>query len=300
MGVEDNFQSWLSGVPYELAFWNNLYRWDRTFDGVLNCWSRLGKEIQLEGMDARQFLSAHDNPVVLDVGCGMTFANGDMLRTAQGLKKLNVRYIDPLAVFYREIKHRHHRDVPDVEFGMMENLTATVEPNTATLVIIQNALDHSAHPLQGVLSALDALHVGGCLYLHHHPNEAETEHYKGFHKFNICLNDRNQFVIWNKEERIIVDDVIAPFATIESHTLDNGYIVSLLRKTAPLNPPLPKPSAECLEVMQMLSGQRPMGRSFSATLKFKLRYGWYNAIQFFVQALSYEDRMRLRRLLYRS
>ena len=297
METHSAYKSWMDGIPYELAFWNNIYRWDSTFEG-LRRWSRLGRELELEGMDVQQYLADYEHPIVLDVGCGMSFAKGSLRRTPDGLQPLDIRYIDPLAPFYNAIRRRHHRDMPDVEFGMMEHLAAVVAPGTVHLVIIQNALDHSADPLRGILSALDVLAVGGCLYLNHHPDEAETEHYKGFHKFNICTDEQRRCIIWNKDGRTVVDDIVAPFATIETQTLSNGFVVSLLRKTAPLPSDIAASMATSGALATMLMEQMADSFSLGSVCRRKLSYWWYNAIQFFVQALPPQTRKRLRRLVY--
>lgn len=293
------FRQWVKGIPYELAFWNNTYRWKGAFEGLMN-WSRLGKSLQLEGVDVESMLASVDHPVVLDVGCGMSYAKGDRITVAGVEKMLEVHYIDPLADYYNDIKRRHRRDVPDIQFGMMEYLTAAVEPRTADLVIIHNALDHSAHPMKGVFSALAALKTGGCLYLNHHPNEAETEHYKGFHQYNICLDERGRCLIWNKDERFVLDEVLAPFATIENQTLENGFVVSVIRKTAEPVDNAFSPLADNRELAHLLFEQVRHGGGLWHAFSMKMRYWWYNSIQFFVQALPYEKRMQLRKLIYRK
>ena len=294
------FQQWMTGIPYELAFWNNMYRWDRTFEGV-QAWSRLGKELELEGMDAQAFLSAFDAPVVLDVGCGLSYAKGDHLRTSEGLVPIDVRYVDPLAHFYNQIKQRHHREMPDIQFGMMEYLTAVADPGTVALVIIHNALDHSANPMKGILSALKVLKTGGCLYLNHHPDEAEAERYKGFHKFNICTDEHNRCIIWNKDERIVVDDVVAPFAEVSTHTLDeNGFVVTIITKTKDVDDEAVGLQTDNREQTRLLASLIDECMNLRTSFGMRMKYWWYNTIQFFVQSLSHENRMKLRKIVYRK
>ena len=299
MKQAEAFQQWVEGIPYEVAFWNNRYRWDSTFEGVVN-WSRRGKPLELEGWDAQQFLSTFEAPIVLDVGCGLTYAKGDQLITPEGLRQLDVRYIDPLASYYNEIIQRHHREMPPVQFGMMEYLTAAVAPGSAALVIIHNALDHSADPMKGILSALCVLSVGGCLYLNHHPNEAEAEHYKGFHQFNICADEKRHCIIWNKNQRFVVDDIIAPFASISTQILENGFVVSIITKTGEVSKDLLDPCKDNQELSQLLMMQTRNSFNPGYALRLKMKYWWYNTIHFFVQSLSSENRLRLRRMIYRK
>lgn len=48
-------QKWLNGISYEVAFWNNVYRWSHTFKGMME-WSNYDSVIQLEGFDANEYL----------------------------------------------------------------------------------------------------------------------------------------------------------------------------------------------------------------------------------------------------
>lgn len=72
-------QKWLEGISYEVAFWNNVYRWPHTFQGMMG-WAHYGSAICLEGFDANHFLLADDHPRVYDVGSGMSYAVGDHLK----------------------------------------------------------------------------------------------------------------------------------------------------------------------------------------------------------------------------
>lgn len=281
---DPDFNQWLSGIPYELAFWNNVFRWPSTFGGMMR-WSKYGKDIQLDGMDVASFLKDCENPTILDIGCGLSFANGNILCG----KHLDVHYIDPLADFYNEIKRRHNRDLPDIEFGMMEHVSSSWDGPDADLCIICNALDHSSSPLKGIVEVLKVLKIGGCLYLNHHPNEAEAEDYKGFHKFNICTDDQQHLIIWNKKERIVVDDVLAKYASIETKTLDNGFVVSIITKNANMPSDEEEYSSDYLRSLILGSSKR---------ISFKVKYHWFNFIQFFVQSLSWENRQKLKRLIH--
>lgn len=296
--LDSNIRAWVEGIPYELAFCNNVCRWTATFNSMMQ-WSKYGKPIQLAGFDANAFLLSRNHPVVLDVGCGMSFANGDRLVTPEGEVPLEVHYIDPLAHYYNKIKAHHHRQIPDVEYGMMECLSGNYGRESASLVLICNALDHSANPMKGILEAMDVLETGGCLYLNHHPNEAEAEHYKGFHKFNICIDEQERLVIWNKEKRIIVNELLEGFADITTQTLDNGFVVAVIRKTAQVPDEKLNHRGDKGELTIALSSQIEMTMRPWNALRLSLKYLWFNAIQFFVQALSWEGKQRLRRLVYR-
>lgn len=286
---DSDYRQWLSGIPYEIAFWNNVFRWDSTFNGMMG-WSKFGRNIQLDGMDVTTLLNDCENPTILDIGCGLSFANGDNFTSTNGEEKhLDLHYIDPLADYYNVIKRRHNRNLPDIEFGMMEHISTTWKGPKASLCIICNALDHSSSPMQGIMEALKVLKVGGCLYLNHHPNEAEAEHYKGFHKFNICTDEQKRLIIWNKKDRIVVDDVLSEYASISTQTLENGFVVAVITKKAEI--------PEKAEQVYSSEELRAMIMEPSKSFGFKLKYSWYNFIQFFVQALSWENKQKLKKLL---
>ena len=39
-------EKWLDGIAYEIAFWNNVYRWPHTFKGMMG-WAHYGSIINL-------------------------------------------------------------------------------------------------------------------------------------------------------------------------------------------------------------------------------------------------------------
>lgn len=157
---------WLFGIPYEIAFWDAGFRNAQTRKSLF-AFSHYGQSIQLTGFDVEKFLLQQTNPTevkILDVGCGMTYYPGDKLYVDGEEKQINIHYIDPLAHYYNKILEKYKINRPNIEFGMMEYLSAFYPKHDVTLIIIQNALDHSADPVKGILEALQALQVNGILY----------------------------------------------------------------------------------------------------------------------------------------
>lgn len=112
---------------------------------------------------------------------------------------------------------------------MSEYLSAFIQNHDASLITIQNALDHSSAPVKGIIESLVSLREGGILYLNHHPNEAEMEKYKGFHQYNV--DERNgKLYIWNKAHHINVTELLDSFASVETKRMDNGHIIAIIRK----------------------------------------------------------------------
>lgn len=294
----NSFGQWIEGIPYELAFWNNVYRWKGTYDGLFK-WSHYGSAIDLEGFDANSFLSKYDHPTVLDVGCGMSYATGNFINTSMGLMPLDIHYVDPLANYFNKIANKHKRDLPKIEYGMMEYLSAFYPKNSAQLIIIQNALDHSSNPLKGIIESLKVLPIGGKLYLNHHPNEAEMEHYKGFHQFNVDIKD-DKLIIWNKTSKIVVNNLLDGMAALKSFHYDNGHIISIITKIGEVRNDLYDYNIDrrilCNNIDDIVASQF----SIRKMLLYKLNYLKFNLIQFCVQALPWNIKMGLKKLIHQA
>ena len=294
--MEHSIDKWLKGIAYEVAFWNNVYRWNHGFRALME-WSNYSSVIELELFDANLFLNETARPQVLDVGCGMSYATGNYIRRNNHLEPLDIYYIDPLAWYFNDILKRYHRDMPPITFGMMEYLSAFYPNHKTDLVIIQNALDHSSNPVRGIIEALDTLRNHGILYLNHHPNEAEVEHYKGFHQYNIT-EEEGQFIIWNKNEHININELLQDFASVETRrNPETGHIIAIIRKTAEVPDRLCNKSKDISELCESIVRNNHRSQKLSYALSYKCHYGLFNTIQFFAQMLTYEQRMKIKRII---
>ncbi len=290
---------WLGGISYEIAFWNNVYRWPHTFKGMMG-WANYGSKIELEGFDANEFLQKFDEPHVYDVGCGMSYAIGDKLERDGHLIPLDVHYVDPLAIHFNDILRRHKKDLPLIEFGMAEYLSAFIPNSDASLITIQNALDHSSMPIKGIVEALVSLRMGGVLYLNHHPNEAETEKYKGFHQYNVDERDGN-LIIWNKQERINVNELLQDYASVATQTMPNGHIVAVITKSSNSLPPhlliYVDDKKDKGELCQVLLQFQHDNTSLSGSIRESIHFDVLNAVQCCAQMLPWGLKMKLKRLI---
>ena len=291
---DSDIGKWIEGIPYEVAFWNNVYRWKRPFNGLMN-WSHYGNFVELESFDALQFLENQEDPKVLDVGAGMSYATGNFFKKNGKKTPLDIHYVDPLAPFFNKILKKYKKNLPFVDYGMMEYLSAFYPNHDVDLVIIQNALDHSSNPMKGIFEAVDTLRLGGKLYLNHHPNEAETEHYKGFHQFNI-FNENGKLIIWNKSERFDVAELLSGFATVETSEAASGHVIAVISKTSEVPVNLVGDDGNGLLTEEKLE-QTLKCLPFSKRLKMKYLYWKYNAIQFIIQGMTWDLRMRIKRLI---
>lgn len=245
--LKESTKRWIKGIPYEVAFWRSYYG-NRRSRTELFSWSLYNKECELDDFDVAAFIGTlGDDPVILDVGCALSYAFGN--RFNGELKP--VTYVDPLAPFYNRILDRYHIDRPRIRFGMVENLSSNFEENTVDFIHIRNALDHCADPLEGILQALCCLKTGGILYLNHFRNEAVNEGYRGFHQFNVDEHDGHT-ILWNRDTRVDVTETIAPFAKTTTTVAANGRIVSVITKTAPVPKNAADPRQTGLRTANML------------------------------------------------
>ena len=291
-------QKWLDGISYEIAFWKNVYRWSHTFRGMM-VWANYGSKIELEGFDANSFLLGFEQPKVYDVGCGMSYATGDKIEKDSKLVPLDIHYVDPLAFHFNRILRKSKRDLPQIEFGMAEYLSAFIPSQDASLIIIQNALDHSSAPVKGIIESLLSLHEGGVLYLNHHPNEAEMEKYKGFHQYNVDEQE-GQLVIWNKQGSINITQLLDGFASVETKRMDNGHIVAVITKVSQ-DKQLPVPLRAYVddrkdkgELCQILLQFQYNNTSLLRGVKNSISYRIFDTIQFFAQMLPWSLKMKVK------
>ena len=289
---------WLLGIPYEVAFWKSTYGNKKVLESTL-AFSHYGRELSLDGFDATSFLLKQQNPgdvKILDIGAGMSFMPGEFIIDRKGEKQpLNIHYIDPLADYYNQIAQHCHVDVPKVEFGMMEYLSAFYPEHDVTLAIIQNALDHSANPVKGVLEALNALKKGGILYLNHHPNEAEYEQYRGFHQFNICI-ENGELIIWNRESRYNINEIVKEYARVETKTCENNP-VAIITKTADIPMTILNRDHDVRTLSTALLALTQEMNDPAKMRSYHRRYRYYMLAQRFSKMFSWQTRQKIKTLI---
>lgn len=261
-------QGWISGIPYEIAFWKSYYGREKSFHQLMG-WSQLDKECELDCFDAVAFISfIGPDARIADVGCALSYAFGNFFNG----ERREVVYLDPLAGFYNRILRESSRDnLPPITFGMGETLTRHLPPESQHLIHIRNSLDHGALPMLTIWQALAVLHSDGVLYLNHKPNEAAHEGYRGFHQFNIDAQD-GSLIIWNLEERIDVGKELAEVADVETHVTPEGRIVAIIRrkKEAPIPVGIDRLADRFSELMQqeIMLASHSLGKSLAYQAKY--------------------------------
>ncbi|MCD7713581.1 MAG: hypothetical protein LUI08_01420 [Prevotella sp.] len=152
--------------------------------------------------------------------------------------------------------------------------------------------------MKSIVESLAVLKKGGVLYLNHHVNEAETEKYKGFHKYNICEENGN-LIIWNKACSHNAGEEIADFATFESveRNPETGHVTAVIRKTNDVPARLLSDKNDKRELCEMLIKMTRQDLCGNAMLKRKAAFWTYNAVQFLAQSLPWEVKMKLKQFI---
>ena len=288
---------WLFGIPYEVAFWEASYRNKQARESLM-AFSHYGQTLQLPGFDAQAFFAKQKDlsqALILDVGAGMTYLPGNKAVIDGQNVTLNVHYVDPLATYYNRILKKYQIDRPQVEFAMMEYLSACYPKHDVTLVMIQNALDHSANPVKGVLEAIDALKQGGVLYLNHHPNEAEYENYRGFHQFNITVENQ-QLIIWNKTERYNINELLRGIAQVETSIMDNNP-VAVITKQADVPESMIDRRADIQRLSKALIDYSIEVNSPTRMIGYHCRLFFYRMAQWMSKLFSFRTRQRIKKII---
>lgn len=265
--IDTNFNKWLQGIPYEVAFWQSYYGNKRRRKDLFE-WSMFNKPCLLDDFDIENYIKncKSPNPRLLDVGCALSYVFGNIING----KQANVSYVDPLAPFYNQILKRYKINRPYITFGMIESLSASFDKNSIDFIHVRNALDHCANPLQGIIQCLICLKIGGVLYLNHFVNEAENEGYRGFHQFNISSVDQ-QLVIWNKNTRVNVTEFCKDFATVETSITQFGRIVAVITKTANIPSDLDHSEQNASNMAKIMISTVEYFHSFSHSFNYQLK-----------------------------
>ena len=211
MSYDDYINKWLAGIHSEVLFWDRLMESRGAKGGNPQIFKlrisadtpfTLEKEIE------------HENSTFCDVGSG-PFSNCGYLTNS----RLTFVAVDPLAFIYEELKRRHGINSPVAPItGMVETLGDQFGQNRFDIVHMSNSLDHCFSPIDGIFQLLFVCKVGGKVILRHNENEAEHAHYKGFHQWNITI-ENNRFILWRPGERLDVGNLIHEFASVEKAEL---------------------------------------------------------------------------------
>jgi SAM-dependent methyltransferase len=201
---------WESGMPHEAQWWR---RWMKRTFSQRNAEDRklalqdehLDPELPLQERIAEHLCAPQGELVsILDVGAGPMTRLG---KKWEG-RTVEITAIDPLADYYnRQLDKFGVTPLVRTQPGEVERLTDHFPTNHFDIVYMHNALDHSYDPLKGIRQMLEVVKPGCYVLLEHFINEAKTTGYHGLHQWNFCA-DGDHFVIWNRETRFSVNNVL--------------------------------------------------------------------------------------------
>ena len=205
----EQVQVWLENIMSEVEYWvkENASSKGKYHEEYMNRLHRKNTAFYCARLDKK----LNVGNIVIDAGCGICSQYGNMVEDGE----LQLISIDPLAYFYNTINKKSVQSEELVQFGLFEFLSLFVGRNYADVILIDNALDHCIDPFKSVLESLAVLKIGGVLSMKHRRCEAVYEGYTGLHKWNVDVNDSNEFIIWNEENMKNVSRILQDFADVE-------------------------------------------------------------------------------------
>ncbi|BCH60540.1 hypothetical protein RvVAR0630_31640 [Agrobacterium vitis] len=187
-----------AGREDEINFWREFCRSERFIDNF--CVREPNPEIDA---DVELFIKGYavaQNvhglvPKVLDIGSGPV----SMFSRSFAGEKVELHAADPLADDYITLWD------PTKYTGLVlpvacpvEELSQTFGADEFDVTHIRNALDHVANPLVGLDEMLKVTKPGGFLIVHGFADEAVAEKWQGFHQWNLCWAEGNDFTVSGK------------------------------------------------------------------------------------------------------
>ena len=213
----------LHGIAHELKFWQGFVKTDRFIKGwVANCITpELNHQVYdfIHGMLTQ---SPDRNAVkIMDVGSGVVSILNGLVPQA------NLTVVDPLGELY-ELVFDYKK------YGIKPPLPIPAEEldysDAFDIVHISNALDHCQDPVVSYHHLYNAVKQGGFLIIQGFENEADYEQWKGFHQFNIELQEdsRSLFIQSKGEDPVQISN--AHFCKLIP--LDNGksWFIFIVKK----------------------------------------------------------------------
>jgi len=134
-------------------------------------------------------------PKVLDIGSGPV----SMLSRSFDGEAVELHAADPLADDYLTLwdPSQYEGLVLPVACAI-EELSRKFDLGQFDITHIRNALDHVANPMTGLDEMLKVTKPGGFLIIHGFADEAIAENWQGFHQWNLCWAEGNDFTISGK------------------------------------------------------------------------------------------------------
>ncbi|MBS1112309.1 MAG: hypothetical protein H6Q92_71 [Nitrospirae bacterium] len=218
-----NRTRWHNGTKHELDFWTDWFH-TQGLDWKSDFLNRLNPQLPFQDYLV-QYLPKTLRCSILDVGAGPLTMLGKVLSGCE----LTIVAVDPLANEYDALLKRHGiAPIVRTQYCEAERLSEKFLTESFDLIHVQNALDHSYDPLEGIMQMIRVLKRNCFIFMAHLSNEAEKENYTGFHQWNF-LREGSKFIIWNKEDRIDVNEALKEKAEV-SVSGDRSWNYVAIRK----------------------------------------------------------------------
>jgi SAM-dependent methyltransferase len=221
IAYEQYLNTWLDGMKAELYFWKHVIETKNKEWGT--DWTDLISDNR--AFTFEEYLTS-EKTRFLDVGSGPFASCG----TETAKTQLEFHAVDPLAFIYKILKDKNGISTgitPD--FAIVERLVEKYGVDAFDIVHMRNALDHSFLPLIGIIQMLSICKGGGIIILKHQKNEAENEKYKGFHQWNLSVED-SDFIIWRPDVKYNISKILEKYADITIRDLENDWFTVVLTK----------------------------------------------------------------------
>lgn len=216
---------WEAGIQSELDFWDAWFRtrglrWPDAYK------ARLDPNLHLQPRVA-DLLPKQNEIHILDVGAGPLTVLG---KKSQG-KNITITAVDPLAKQYDLILSKYNIQ-PLIRVCELdaENLDKKFLPNTFDLVFASNSIDHTYNPEKAILKMLEVVKPGCYVLLEHNVNEAENEHYSGFHQWNFSLSISGDFLIGSKFRAVNISEKYTDICATTCELTNNVTLITRIKK----------------------------------------------------------------------
>jgi hypothetical protein len=224
-------QKWEAGKQNELTFWRACFetqglQWPEEFR------SRLDPGAAFPEYLIKLVPISQTDISILDVGAGPLTSLGTILKG----HNVHLTAIDPLAPENDKLLNEFSIKPPTrTVFGEVEHLERNFGPNSFDIVHMRNALDHSYHPVKGILKMINVVKMDHCVVINHSANEAEKEDYQGFHQWNLDIID-GQFVIWNKRQYYNMNRILKKLGEVAVDVKGGWLLVTITKRKPAVDP----------------------------------------------------------------
>ena len=207
---------WEAGIPNEISYWRGwLVKHSRRYLKQRTLHTYFGSMIG----DKKEVS-------ILDLGSGAL----PLIGYTWNEVVISLFPTDLLADVYNEMIDELGLEPPQrVTKQDMEQLT--YHDNFFDIVHCHNALDHSHNPRKALLEMDRVCKSGGWIYLWHLAHVGKQSGYHNLHLWNIDGADDGDCVIWNREERFLLSEVVPGFQTeVHDDHIPRRHVVISKRK----------------------------------------------------------------------